>query len=278
MKDVTNRLRTVTPAAMALILSGIPALLFAAEEKRSHLDIAFWIGAENFRWQEFDDKGQRLLTEQGPRLAMGITAGNRYNQQVGWLYEYTALFFTGKVDYDGQDSNEVFTASNTNYKGGEAELVLGLRNTAYSGRMMVDLLASIGAAGWRRDIEDSINARGMRVIGLIEDYNIMYGRMGLAIGWKNSSGINRLHIGAKRPFSIDEEVNVFDVTLSPGEEWSAFARYEFQIPRGRNSALVRFYYDSFRFSKSDAKTIGSTLVWQPESNLDVLGVSLGYLF
>ncbi len=278
MKDMTNRLWAVTAAVMAPALISVPALLFAAEEKRSHLDVAFWIGAENFRWQEFDGNGRRLLTEQGPRLTTGFAAGNRYNQRQGWIYEYRAIFFTGQVDYDGQDSNGVFTASETNYKGGEAELILGLRNSAYNGQLMVDLLTSIGATGWRRDIANSINANGFQVIGLIEDYDIYYGRIGLAIGWPTSGGISQLHVGAKKPLSIDEEVDLFNVNLSPGKKWSTFARYEFRLPHGRNSTLLRLYYDSFRFSKSDTKTIGSTPVLQPKSNLDILGVSLGYLF
>ncbi len=267
-------------AVATLVLVSWSLSIPAAEQKKSHLyfDASLNLGVENFRWQEFDDRGQRLLTEQGPRLVAGLGLGNSVNKGKGWIYELQLQGYFGKVDYDGQDSNGIFTSSDTNYEGWRAEFMTGLRKTSSRSALAADLLLGVGADTWKRDIDDSSNANGAAVGGFTEEYTVYYGRVGAAILWPHRAAESYFQVGAKRPFSIDEDVDVFNVTLSPGEEWSAYAAYELRLRGGKGVSLVRFYYDSFRFSKSDSKTVGLSTVWQPESDFDVWGVNFGYVF
>jgi hypothetical protein len=74
------------------------------------------------------------------------------------------------------------------------------------------------------------------------------------------------------------------VELAPGKRLSGFAKW--QMNWGRAADKPRFgvsvYYDSFRFSASDSKTVtaAGTLyrVHQPESRMDVLGARFEYYF
>lgn len=275
MKNQKNKLWA---AAVLALAAPVPSFSAGQKNMANELDTTLWVGVENFRWQEFDNQGLRLLTEQGPRLSVGLALGNRLNKQHGWLYELQAQGYTGEVDYDGQDSNGIYTNSDSSYQGWRVELVTGYRKSSRDETLTGDLLLGVGATAWQRDIANSINANGQPVGGLVEDYLVYYGRAGIGVGWPHHLGENYLQIGAKRPFSIDEDVDVFGVTLSPGKKWSAYASYEFRFSHGTNTALVRFYYDSFRFGKSDRKIVGTIAVWQPESNLDTLGISLGYTF
>jgi len=214
-----------------------PCLLQA--DARSHDDNSFlgrWIGAqgdvgvEYFRWQEFDSRGRRLLTEQGPRYVLEAFVGNRPRR--GWLplYGINLRGYVGDVDYDGQDSNGIFTSSDTTYRGWNVELRGGFRFPV-TGGFSLDALLAAGIDDWRRDIDNSINANGGAVGGFTEDYTVKYGRIGLGALWFSRWVDHYLQVGAKRPWSIDENPGALNISLSPGEEWSAYLSYEMRFRR-----------------------------------------------
>ncbi len=239
-------------------------------------DVAFYIGSENFRWQEFNDGGQRLLTEQGPRVVLGGALFNLDRRTAGLVYNIDVRGYLGDVDYDGQDSLGVYTSTNTRYQGGRGELTGGYRwQSARSAVAAFDLLLTLGADAWRRDIDDSTNANGFPISGLVEDYVVYFGKVGVGAQWLHASSSSYFQLGAKKPLSIDEEVEVFDVSLSPGKQWSAYASYTLKAGGEGRKPYITFYYDSYRFSKSPPKSIGSGIVWQPESDMDVAGVIFG---
>ncbi|MFQ5487972.1 MAG: hypothetical protein ACE5ET_05965, partial [Gammaproteobacteria bacterium] len=200
-------------AVATLVLVNWSLSVSAAEQKTSRFgfDAALGVGVENFRWQEFDDGGQRLLTEQGPRLVAGLGLGNSINKGEGWLYELQLQGYTGEVDYDGQDSNGVFTSSNTNYQGWRAEFMTGIRKVGRKSPLAADLLLGVGVDFWKRDIDDSTNANGAAVGGFTEEYIVYYGRLGVGMLWphRRAAAESYFQAGAKRPFSIDEDVDVF---------------------------------------------------------------------
>ncbi|HFD92153.1 MAG TPA: hypothetical protein ENJ22_02560 [Gammaproteobacteria bacterium] len=242
-------------------------------------DTSLYAGFENFRWQEFDDDGQRLLTEQGPRYVLGASLFNRDRQASGLVYDIDLRAYVGKVDYDGQDSQGIYTSTDSNYQGGRAELTGGYRwQSTYSSVTALDLLLTLGADAWQRDIDDGVNANGFPISGLKEDYVVYFGKAGLGAQWQHTSFSSYLQLGMKKPFSTREKVDVFDVTLSPGKKWSAYASYTLKMGGEGRRSYIAFYYDTYRFSKSSPKSIGSGIVWQPESDMDVAGVSFGYVF
>lgn len=241
-------------------------------------DIAIYIGAENFRWQEFDDNGQRLLTEQGPRAVLGGILSNTHRRAEGLLYEIDVQGYLGKVDYDGQDSLGVYTSTDSSYQGARGEVTGGYRwQSTQSAIAAVDLLVKLGADAWRRDIADGANANGFPISGLKEDYVVYYGKVGIGALWPHVSSSSYFQLGARKPLSIDEDVSVFDVSLSPGKKWSVYASYTLKAGGEGRKPFVTFYYDSYRFSKSPPASIGSGIVWQPESDMDVAGVIFGCL-
>lgn len=247
--------------------------------------LAFEVGVENFQWQEYDDNGQRLLTEQGPRLNMAALVGNRHRSESGVLYGARVGGFGGDVNYDGQDSNGVFTATTTAYQGWIAELTGGWRSLTGVGDYAIDLFGSVGAETWERDILGNLNANGQPVAGFLEEYDLSYGKVGLGLARWHSNAMSYLQLGLKRPFSIDEDVRINgqELTLAPGLEWSGFASYKIsfdasQGPAASGSNYVMFYYDTYRFSKSSIKSAGTLMVWQPKSNMDRFGVMVGYAY
>ena len=274
MKPVLSKL------LVAVLLLAAAGNASAGESLRARLlpDITLLLGAENFRWQEMDGNGNRLLTEQGPRYLAGAAVGNVVSRATGVLYEARIQGFTGDVDYDGQDSNGIFTSSDTNYRGWQAEIMGGYRISSPRSALSMDLHAVAGVEDWRRDIDGSINARGNPVGGFVEEYTAYYGRVGAGLLWPHRVATSYLQVGGRRPFRVEEDVDAFNITLAPKEQWSAYAAYELRFPAGRGTALMRLRYDSYRFNRSNSKNIGGSTVWQPESDMDIWGLSLGYVF
>jgi len=248
------------------------------------ISVSIDVGVEYFRWQEFDARGRRLLTEQGPRYVLETLLGNNRGSQDGILYGILVRGYAGDVDYDGQDSNGVFTSSDTTYRGWGAELQGGYRFSV-TATFSLDALLAAGVDDWRREIDNSINANGGAVGGFAEDYTVYYGRIGMGALLSASWADHYLQGGAKRPWSISEDPGALNIRLSPGEEWSAYVSYEMRFRHtGPGRPFVRFYYDTYRFSKSSSERVSlappftSGFVNQPETDFDVLGVMLGYAF
>ncbi len=273
---------SIPTLAGVIALSGWAQSAMSADEQLVHqrkFDTAVNIGIENFKWQEYDGGGQRLLTEQGPRLILGASLFNRDKSASGLLYDVSVRGYIGKVDYDGQDSLGVYTSTDTSYRGLNGELTGGYRweTPEYGAITSLDFLLSLGADVWRRDINDSTNALGFPISGFVEDYTVYYGKIGVGASWPHQVSNSYFQIGAKKPISVDEDVDVFNVTLSPSKRWSAFASYTLKLKREGRAPFVKFYYDSYRFGRSPSKVVGTGVVWQPESDLDVYGVVFGYI-
>ena len=252
-----------------------------AQEHASELNKELNAGIEIFRWQEFDAGGTRLLTESGPRLFIAAAINNTDNVKQGFFYEAIARGYTGNVDYDGQDSNGIFTSSRTTYSGFGLQLNGGFR---VIGRIDVDMLAGVGLDTWRREIKDDENALGNVVSGITEDYSIQYITLAMGLPQRFSNAEGYLKIGLKRPFSTNEDVDDFNVSLSPGKKLSAIASYKVIFDENGKNLIssIMFYYDSFRFSKSQDKVtvVGGVpiQVRQPESSMDMIGVAIGHTF
>jgi hypothetical protein len=97
------------------------------------------LGMENFRWQEFDSKGVRLLSEHGPRYGFGGLLDNLGRETPGVLAVFSARHYRGRVEYDGQDSMQGrFLATNSIYGGYEVEAGGGYRFMPYPQTSAID--------------------------------------------------------------------------------------------------------------------------------------------
>jgi hypothetical protein len=243
-------------------------------------------GVEGFRWEEFSG-GQRLLSETGPRLVVGITADHLQQGDQTNPYALEARAYLGVVDYDGQTQSGVSVKTDVDYFGVSAEAMGGLR---LAGSPRMDLLGGLGVDTWTRELQDGVTANGSIARGYREDYFILYGKLGPGFLFQNETSRSYLQFGLKYPLYTYERAYLADigfdsdVDLSPGKQLSGYAKW--QMNWGRQADKPRFgvsiYYDSFRFSASTSKTVsaGSTLysVHQPESRMDVLGARLEYYF
>lgn len=246
---------------------------------------ALELGVEQFRWQEFDDDNRRLLTEHGPRLVVAAAWDNHRLVGNGPVYALRVSGYAAGVDYDGQDSNGLFVATQANYRGWSGEFDLGWRNAGLGDSdVAVDLTGGIGIEQWRRDIRGGINSSGQQVGGLVEDYRVVYARAGLGLLHYPGPARGYLHLGARYPLSIVEDVFFRDqsLTLHPGERWAGFVSYQLTLDSmlqfGGRDPYLRLYYESWRFARSDTLLVNNLLVWQPRSHLDVFGIMLGVTY
>ena len=265
-------------AVAALLWSSVSYPLFAAPA--GQVARTLFIGVENYRWQEYDSGGSRLLTEQGPRLVAAGVFDNAGRTASGIFFSATVKGYAGSVDYDGQDGNGVYTSSTSSYLGWGAVIDGGYRLRRGERGSQIDIRAGVGYEGWRRDINSSVNANGQPVGGVVEDYGIAFGRIGLGLPLGMISGRGHVDLGLKRPLTVSERVTVdgAPIHLAPRPEWSFYASY--LIPYGSDETrYVRFYYDSIRFGQSPSKvTPLPRTVWQPESKADIVGLALGVRF
>jgi hypothetical protein len=250
----------------------------------SQAQLTLEAGAENFRWHEIDDDGQRLLTEQGPRFVYGATLGNFFHADKGIIFEMRLGGHLGEVDYDGQDNNGRFVGTTTDYSGWYGEVNGGYRFDHFVKGAAIDVFGGLGLDNWRREIAGGANSIGQSVSGFTEDYGVDYLRYGIGISLRDAYPGGYLQMGFRRPYSISEKVaiNGGTIVLSPGEMASAFLSYRMLLGHasaGRPaSSYVKFYYSGYRLKKSPTVDIGPNVVWQPHSEMDTLGVMLGYIY
>jgi hypothetical protein len=257
----------------------------SADEAASKPAFAVNAGLESFRWEEFSG-GQRLLTETGPRLVVGLTLDHLQQGNQANPYSAEARAYLGVIDYDGQTQAGVAAKTDVNYFGASAEIMGGLR-LAGSG---MDLLGGLGVDTWNRELQDGVTANGSVALGYREDYFILYGKLGPGFLFRSETRRTYLQFGIKYPLYTYERAYLTDigfdsdVDLAPGRQLSGYAKL--QMNWGKETDKPRFgasiYYDSFRFSASDSKTVSASgilyRVHQPESRMDVLGARLEYYF
>ncbi len=248
------------------------------------LRLALELGAEHFHWREFGDDGRRLLTEQGPRYGAAVSLHNLMRREEGVLFALTLRGTTGVVDYDGQDSGGRFVASETAYGGYRLEAMGGYRFEPATAVRFFDVAAAVGLDRWERDIRSSRNAAGAAVSGLVEDYRIVYARFGIGAAHAGGPMPGYLSAGVHLPLSTRERVTVAGtpVTLAPGRDPSLFLAYRLSLRPADDGApfgtYLRISYDSYRFKRSPVRAAGDLSVWQPESDMDVFGIALGFSY
>ena len=148
------------------------------------------------------------------------------------------------------------------------------------------LLTAIGTELWQRRIADAVTADGRIATGLTEQYRIVYGRLGMKTGKQIQLREGAITLGLKYPLVATEQVSGFDstLTLRPGRQAALYARLVLTGKRstvGWPGALV-LYYESYRLRRSAGKASSiaevPVTVFQPQSHMDILGMSFWLFF
>ena len=264
----------------AVLLLGIPLVTHAAEL----VDRPRWgvhLGLEDFSWSEEDAAGDEILTEDGARLTGAVTFDNLLRGSEGPIYALEVRGYWGEVGHDGETiENKVPLTTDVEYTGTRGEARLGYRFGPYWGGYGLDGLVALGGEYWLRDIKDSYTDGGSPVAGYTEKYMLPYAKVGVGVAdltYKEWFG--RLEVGAQYPLQVDEAIDDLDLELHPDPQPSLYAAYEITkaIQNGRQLGLT-VYYDSYRFDPSPAKDSGDSRYYQPKSDMDVIGLRIGYFW
>lgn len=276
----------ITAAVVGSLLLAIGANDAGAQNAGNKPRTSVDIGFERFVWEEFS-RDERLLKEDGVRFTVGLKTDTFERPSPGMIYGLEGRLYLGEVEYDGQtqsrdpESDQLPFLSDTLYAGAIGEALVGQR---LGGRGGMDVIAGLGAHSWRREIQGHgvINRVNEMVFvsDTVEDYLVLYSKLGLGIYRIGDRWSAFVHAGGKYPFYIDEYAYSPGISLEPRGEWSGFAQIQVSHTQPRNNSLVfRLSYDSFRFSRSPVVWTGPAEGWyQPDSDMDVISLTVGRYF
>ena len=255
----------------------VSALLLLGFARAAPAELSIQLGAEYFRWEEFNGGGSRLLEESGPRIRVGADWRIPFGAEHQYLLQAQGSVYGGRVEYDGQACTVSTPSvcnpfmSDTDYLGATAEATVARRFGADPG---LEVFAGGGVDSWRRKIQGDGSVQGA-----IEDWATIYLVAGGGAYWTNSSSRLHARAGVKYPAYTEELPDLYDVTLNPKGRASFFARFSTDFLSGGQPYWgFGVYYDSYRWDESDRERTGSVLVWQPESRQDLIGLYGTYYF
>jgi hypothetical protein len=273
-EEMMRLIRIVT--AVVVMLTGTATTGLCAQVEELHL----YPFAGYFTWREFASAG-REVREQGFLAGGGGALKISFFERSLNLKTKTEVF-GGAADYNGfsqrldtVDNTVVTTPSETsvNYVGIKVEEDVGWRIPL--DKASVEPLFGIGYRWWRRDIQSGFDAAGNAVGETVENWHSLYMRIGVRGDYQASPDLRFFaEGGAKCPF-LNRNKGNGGITVDPGSEWSAFA--ELGLKYGHFRPAI--FYEGFRFAPSPGVPVGGNFfVFQPKSESDVVGLSLGYAF
>lgn len=234
--------------------------------------------AEYFTWEEFNDAGERLLRERGPRIAMGVEGDNFARELPGFVYRFSGAGYVGSVTYEGRTIKApVAVTTSTDYLGLSLEALGGQRYGFLVEPHRFDLLFGGALDLWLRNLRDSHDANGNFTMGYRETYLAWTAKAALGLSHQAGNGVGYFMAGVKYPAYVSEWLTLYNVVLHPQGRPSWFARWTMTnvLPFQRTGLSISLFYDSWRFAVSDREADGDVRVWQPESSMDVIGVEIG---
>ena len=244
-------------------------ILLGASSAQAEWD--FGAGLENYQWQEYATGNTGNPKESGMRSALFL---NWVKEGDGALFAWRAKLYGGTVNYDTfLQSSGAPVSTKTDYNGAanEGQFIYRYNLGSYS----LDQIGGLGLDFWRRSIRSGGGNQ-------IEDYSILFLRAGLQLAKsKREAGIHG-GLGIKFPLATREDAHLDSAgyssnpVLAPKGRISGYAELGYRVD-ARFDVLA--YYDSWRFARSAdviAKDAAGTTwgIFQPQSNMDALGIKL----
>nr|HOO91461.1 autotransporter domain-containing protein [Syntrophales bacterium] len=240
-------------------------------------DVDLYVKIESFEWKEYSTGGSQLMKESGPIYTLG--ASTKVNFANSLTCKGRGELFFGNIDYDGQTWGGTPVETDTDYSGFRIETDVG-KIFMISDRSSLEPFVGFGWKSWLRDLQSTETAAGYAV-GYEETWSIVYARLGMRGDHVFSK---QLKLFAEAGFNLPVynenvvDLNGLSVTIEPGKEVSLFAEAGITWKNLKTS----IFYEGVRFSKSDLEFIesgGDTYgIYQPESEADMFGISIGIAF
>jgi len=239
-------------------------------EDERRVDFGLWI--QDYKWAEYADDGNKLLEETGNLYGLACDIESTKNI-VGWRSGVN-LFF-GEVDYDGRTWTDLPVTTDVLYVGTKiyVDVVPGYR---LDSGLWLKSFAGIGGEFWLRDLDDTKTSAGDPVRGAREWWGCVYGRLGLGAEYPIAEEIVVFaEGGVKLPVYARNEAEFFvsgspSAGLEPEPDFSGFGNIGLRWKQWG----ARIAYDSLRFDRSDAVSVGMFDLYQPRSESDVYSVEV----
>ncbi len=254
--------------ALVIPLHSIGAESPLEDERR--VDFGLWI--RDYKWAEYADDGNKLLEETGNFYGLACDIESTKNI-VGWRSGVN-LFF-GEVDYTGRTWTDLPVTTDVLYVGTKiyVDVVPGYRLD--SGLWLKPFAGLVGEF-WLRDLDDTKTSDGSPVMGAREWWGCVYGRLGLGAEYPIAEEIVVFaEGGVKLPVYARNEAEFFvsgspSAGLEPEQDFSGFGNIGLRWKQWG----ARIAYDSLRFDRSDAVSVGMFDLYQPRSESDVYSVEV----
>jgi len=222
-----------------------------------------------FTWKEFI-KSAEVVEETGPLVAVGYLREGLHSR-------IRAELFGGNVNYDGETMDGVPLYSDTGYFGGRFDVDLLVRDPRPRG--FVEFFAGLGTRVWQRDLKSGWDESGRAVISYQEDWWTVYFTGGLSVS-RAITPTWELYATARAGLTIftRQQVSLWDDYLEPRAGFTG--AMEFGL-RGKNLAVaVRMETMAWDESHSVATYADGYWweVYQPESEMSTIGLSLAYTY
>jgi hypothetical protein len=229
----------------------------------------FYARVDYFTWKEFIDNYE-VLSETGPLVTVGFL-------REGIHTRLRAELFGGDLDYEGETMDGVALDSRTGYFGGRFDFDLLTQIPADRG--FVELFAGLGTRAWQRDLKSGWDAWDRPVISYQEDWwtVYLYGGVGIC---RSLSPTLELYANARAGATIftRQHVSLWDDYLQPKLGFTG--AMEFGL-RGKHLAMaVRMETMAWAESSTVATWADGDWwgIYQPESRMSTVGLSVGYTF
>jgi len=271
-----TRLVLVVMSALVALGSEAPAAAFGGVR-----EFSAYPSLQYFTWEEFVG-GRRILQEKGLLYGAGAAVALDLLQTDAGVLTLRGKgeLFGGVVDYDGQTQASLPANTDVSYFGTRAEGGVGWAFPLASSR--IEPFVGLGYRWWLRDIHDTTTTDpsqpGMiQAQGYTEQWESAYTKLGLAFShllsreWRLA-----VEAGGKYPFY---NANTFDLglgsmTVKPEPRWSAFA----ELGARYRQLRLTLFYEGYRVDQSPVRRRGTVEFFQPQSNEDIVGISVAWCF
>jgi hypothetical protein len=225
-------------------------------------------------WREHTSLGN-LKESGGIWTVGGFIGGNFFGRIPALRLQGDAELFFGRVDYDTKTTTGIPSNTESAYLGVKAE---GSAGWLFDyGRTHLEPFLGIAYRGWERNIESTGVAQGYP-----EYYNIIYSKVGIRADHRLS------------PEMVLHGALSLDPMLWAEEEidWTSVSGETLVVRNGKRLGWTieggarwkhwkaTGYWHAIRLGKSSEVSClsGTSICFQPKSDLDTVGMTIGYLF